>query len=395
MRSPIYLDYQASTPVDPRVLDAMLPFLQGAFGNASSVQHEPGRHAAGAIEQAREQVAMLLGARPQEIVFTSGASEANNLALRGFAAARDRPGHIISCVTEHPAVLEPLRTLERIGWTVTYLPVDAVGEVDLEVLERSIRSDTAMVSLMAANNEIGTLHPLEKISAIAREHGVILHSDGAQAAGKVGLDMGRVGIDLLSLSGHKLYGPQGVGALYIRRQEGIRLRPLLYGGGQESGLRSGTPNVPGIVGLGAASELAFAELEAEARRIARQRDRLLDLLRDGSPGTRVNGAAPARRLPGSLHVTFPGADADAVMANCPGVAMASGSACSSAAPGPSHVLRAIGVPAVLAEASLRLSLGRFTSDREVEEAAGLILDAVSRVWRVTGSSVTPTGMAAA
>lgn len=391
MGSPIYLDYQASTPVDPRVLDVMLPFLRGAYGNALSVQHAPGSRAAAAVERARRQVANLLGSQAQEIVFTSGATEANNLAIRGMADARGRPGHIISCSTEHPAVLEPLRALERVGWSVTYLPVDRDGELDVSELEGSFRDDTALVSLMLANNELGTLHPLEQVSARAHQHAVPVHTDAAQAVGKVHVDVERLGVDLLSLSGHKVYAPQGVGALYVRRSGAPRLHPLLRGGGQETGLRAGTPNVPGIVGLGEAAELAARELQPEAERITRQRDRLEELLRLGDLEVRINGAAP-RRLPASLHVTFPGVDADAVMANCPEVAMASGSACSSAAPGPSHVLSAIGMSSELADGSLRLSLGRFTTDQEVEEAARLILAAVTRVRSVVRSGTgVPVG----
>lgn len=395
MRSPIYLDYQASTPVDPRVLDAMLPHLRSAYGNPSSGQHDAGRRAAGAVDQARTRVAALLGARPQEVVFTSGATEANNLALRGLAAASAPPAHIITCATEHPAVLEPLRALEREGWSVTYLAVDAAGRLDLEELRRSFRPDTALVSLMAANNEIGALHPIRAISAIAHENGVLVHSDAAQAVGKIALDVERLGVDLLSISGHKLYGPQGVGALYVRRGIRSRLRPLLYGGGQEGGLRSGTLNTPGIVGLGVASDLAAAELQVESERVAVQRDRLRDLLDAGSPDMRENGPPASDRLPGCLHVSFPGAEADAVMANCPDVAMASGSACSSAAPGPSHVLSATGMSADLADASLRLSIGRFTTDQELEAAAEFILRAVARVRELTAPSTSAIGMATA
>lgn len=395
MPSPIYLDYQASTPVDQRVLDAMLPFLREGYGNASSAQHEPGRQAAAAVEQARSSVAALLGSRPQEIVFTSGATEANNLALRGLADGCDHPGHIISCTTEHPAVLAPLRALERVGWSVTYLQVDRGGEIDLKDIDRNLREETALVSLMMANNELGTLHPLEAVSALAHRHGVPVHTDAAQAVGKVMVGVDELGIDLLSLSGHKLYAPQGVGALYVRRQGAPSLNPLLRGGGQERGLRGGTPNVPGIVGLGAAAELAARAIGPEAERLTRQRDRLEELLRDGDPDMLVNGAPPPRRLPACLHLTFPGADADAVMANCPEVAMASGSACSSAAPGPSHVLSATGMSPDLAEASLRLSLGRFTTDREVEEAARRIVAAVTRVRRVAGvGDHAPTGVTA-
>lgn len=376
----IYLDYQASTPVDQRVLDVVLPLLTGHVGNASSVQHAYGRQAASAVETARKQVASLLGTQPREIVFTSGATESNNLAIKGVAAAAALArGHIVSCVTEHPAVLEPLRVLERVGWSVSYLGVDAGGEIDLEELDRSITRETVLVSLMAANNELGTIHPLEEIAQIAHLHGALFHTDAAQAVGKVPLDVELLGVDLLSISGHKLYGPQGIGALYVCRDVGGRLRTQIHGGGQEGGRRSGTLNTAGCVGLGQACAIAEVERAQETARVSVLRERLEFLLKSGVSDIQINGPSRARCLAGTLHVTFPGAEADAVMANCPDVAIAAGGACSSAAPAPSHVLRATGMSAELATSSLRISLGRFTTLADIERAASLIVKAVLRV----------------
>lgn len=381
----IYLDYQASTPVDQRVLDVVLPLLTNHVGNASSVQHAYGRQAALAVETARKQVASLLRAQPREIVFTSGATESNNLALKGAAAAAPIPrGHIISCVTEHLAVLEPLRALERDGWSVTYLGVDAGGEIDLEELEGSITQKTVLVSLMAANNELGTIHPLEEIGRIAHSHGALFHTDAAQAVGKIPLDVELLGADLLSISGHKLYGPQGIGALYVRRDVAGRVRAQIHGGGQEGGRRSGTVNTAGCAGLGEACAIAEVELAQETARVNALRERLEFLLKSGVSDIQVNGPSRARCLAGTLHVTFPETEADAVMANCPDVAIAAGSACSSAAPAPSHVLRATGMSAEAATSSLRISLGRFTTSEDVECAASLIVEAVSRVRALSG-----------
>ena len=381
----IYLDYQASTPVDPRVLEVVLPFLTDHVGNASSVHHDYGRHAAAAVETARKQVASLVGAQSREVVFTSGATESNNLALKGVAAAAARArGHIVSCVTEHPAVLEPLRAMERAGWSITHLGVDAGGEIDLEELDRSITPDTVLVSLMAANNELGTIHPLREIGRIAHSRGALFHTDAAQAVGKISLDVELLGVDLLSISGHKLYSPQGIGALYVRRHVGGRLRAQIHGGGQEGGRRSGTLNIAGCVGLGAACAIAEVELVHETARVTALRERLEFLLKSGVSDVQVNGPPRARCLAGTLHVTFPGAEADAVMANCPDVAIAAGSACSSAAPEPSHVLRATGMLPELAENSLRISLGRFTTSDDVERAVSLIVEAVARVRALSG-----------
>ena len=391
----IYLDYQATTPVDPRALEAMLPFLSGRYGNPASVQHAAGRQAAAAVDNARRQVASLVRAGPEELIFTSGATEANNLVLQGVAAAVEPPGHMVSCLTEHPSVLEPLKTLGRRGWGVTYLSVDDHGDLDLAEAAESIRSDTTLVSIMLANNELGNINPLRDISAIARERGALVHADAVQAAAVVELDVAALGVDFLSISAHKLYGPQGVGALYVRRGARQRVRPLVLGGGQEDGLRSGTLNTPAIVGFGAAAKLASTEARRDASRIRRLRDRLDHLLRSSCGAVTINGPPSERCLPGSLHVTFHGADAQAVMANCPGIAMATGSACSSAAPSPSHVLSAIGMSPDSAEESLRLSVGRPTTETEIEEAAETIGRAVARVRALTGPSGGSAEMALA
>jgi cysteine desulfurase len=324
-----------------------------------------------------------MGARPQEIVFTSGATEANNLAIQGLANAVGKEAHIISSPTEHPAVLEPLRALQHRGWDVSFLTVDEHGEIDIDEVRDCIGPNTALITLMAANNEIGTLHPVRRLAEVARSCGIPFHTDAAQAVGKIPIDLDTIGVDYLSLSAHKFYGPQGVGALFVRRSARAGLSPLLRGGGQENGLRSGTLNTPGIVGLGAAAAHATDRIVVERARTSLLRDKLCGLLQDGWPDIRVNGPQSERRLPGSLHVTFPGLDAEAIMANCPGVAMASGSACASAAPGPSHVLSAIGMTAELADASLRMSVGRYTTEEDVETAASAILAAVRRVQDLT------------
>lgn len=392
----IYLDYQASTPLDPRVREAVLPWLAEEFGNPSSVQHERGRRAADAIERARVQVADLLGAQAREIVFTGGATEANNLAIKGVASAHEgRAGHLLSCRTEHPAVLEPIRVLVQRGWDATYLSVDTNGDVDLSELDASLRDDTALVSVMFANNEIGGFHPLDAISDLAHSCGALVHTDAAQAIGKLPLNVETLGVDLLSVSGHKVYAPQGIGALYVRNEVRARVAPQIHGGGHESGRRSGTLNTAGCVGLGEACAIAQRELDRERVRVAKLRDRLEHRLRAGDTSVLVNGPPSERRLAGTLHVTFPGADADAVMTNCPEVAMAAGSACASSAPAPSHVLTALGMPAELAECSLRISLGRFTTADEVERAASSILAAVSRVRVLTGYSSHAQPMATA
>jgi len=372
----VYLDYQATTPVDPRVLEAMLPYFGERFGNAASVQHAAGQDAAAAVESARERVARAIGADRREIVFTSGATEADSLALKGMTRGSERD-RLVVLATEHPAVLEAARSLRRDGYEVIELAVDAAGQPSLSELRAAVDERTLLVSVAAANNEIGTLPPLAEIAAIAHEKGAYFHTDAAQAVGKVDLDVGRDGIDLLSLSGHKLHGPKGIGALYVRRELQPLLAPQIEGGGHERGLRSGTLNVPGIVGLGAAAELATASREEEAQRLRALSDRFLQRLREEVEGVELNG--PADRLPGNLNLRFPGLDAEALIANCPGLAISAGSACSAATPTPSHVLTAIGLDQEAAEQSVRIGIGRPTTSAEVDRAADLLAAAVARI----------------
>jgi cysteine desulfurase len=374
---PIYLDYQATTPVDGRVLDTMLPYFGVEFGNPHSATHAFGWAAEEAIEAARRQVAKLIGAEALEIVFTSGATEANNLALKGLvcAAPRERR-HIVVSAIEHDCVLESARALERDGAAVTYLPVGPDGIVSLEALEAVLRPDTLLVSIMAVNNEIGTIQPLADMGRLCRARGIRFHTDAAQAAGKIALDVEAMAIELMSLSAHKMYGPKGVGALYVRRASGMALEPLLHGGGQERGLRSGTLPTPLIVGFGKAAEIAAAELEDEAPRLRRQRDRLLAGLRAQIPDLVVNGDLE-RRVAGNLNLAVPGIEAEALIARLPGLALATGSACSSAVNAPSHVLTALGLEPELALSSLRIGIGRFTTDAEIEQIIALIGAAVA------------------
>jgi cysteine desulfurase len=314
MARPVYLDYHATTPVDSKVLDAMLPYFTERFGNAASKQHAFGWEAQEAVERARRQVATLLNASASEIVFTSGASESNNLAIKGVACAlRDRGRHVITVSTEHKSVLDSCSRLERDGWTVSRVPVDGDGFIDLEALRHALTDGTTLVSVMAANNEIGVLQPLAEIAAIVHERGALLHTDAAQAVGKVPVDVAALGVDLLSLTAHKCYGPKGTGALYVRRQRPkIPIECQIDGGGHENGLRSGTLNVPGIVGLGACTEVAGSVLPDESRRLAGLRDRLLTGLRSGLDGVRVNGSLE-RRLPHNLHVSFEGIEGEALL----------------------------------------------------------------------------------
>jgi cysteine desulfurase len=365
--TPIYMDNNATTRVDPRVLEAMLPWLGEECGNPASRQHVFGRKAEEAVESAREQVAGLIGAERREIVFTSGATESDNLALKGIAAAyRTRGDHVITAVTEHRAVLDPARRLEREGFRVTYLPVDQLGQVSAEQVAEAITEKTILVSLMAANNEIGTLHPIAAIGAVCKRRGVLFHTDAVQAAGKVPLDVTEMGIDLLSMSAHKMYGPKGVGALYVRRQAPrVRLEPMVDGGGHERGLRSGTLNVPGIIGFGAACQLCRSEMSDEAERLSVLRERLWQGLSEGLEEIRQNGH-PIERLPGTLNVSFGFVMGEALLMGLRGVAVSSGSACTSAEPEPSHVLRALGIGDELARGSLRFGLGRFNSAEDVQ-----------------------------
>jgi len=366
--SPVYLDHHATTPLDPRVLDAMLPYLREDFGNAASTSHVLGWRAEAAVEEAREQIAQALSARPAEVVFTSGATESNNLALLGAAGAAGS-GHVVSVVTEHPAVLDPCAHLERSGFDLTLLPVAPSGLLEAEAVEEAIRDDTLLVSVMAANNEIGVLQPIDAIGAICHARGVLFHTDAAQAGGRLALDVASSGIDLLSLSAHKFYGPKGVGALFVRsRSPRVRLEPRQWGGGHEGGLRSGTLPVAQIVGMAKALEIALAEREGEEARLRGLRDRLWSRLQADLDGVQMNGD-PEKRLAGNLNVSFDGIEGEKLLLALPDLAVSSGSACASATPGPSHVLTALGLSESMARASLRIGLGRGTTEAEVDHAA--------------------------
>lgn len=381
---PIYLDNQASTPVDPRVLEAMMPYFTIDYGNPHSESHVYGRRAMAAIDAARAEVAALIHADPREIVFTSGATEANNLALKGAAhfarehqtgAARD---HIVALQTEHKCVLESCAALEREGFRVTYLPVAENGLVSLDTLATAIGEQTLIVSVMAAHNEIGVIQPLAEIGALCRSKGALLHTDAAQALGKIPLDVEAMKIDLMSLSGHKLYGPKGVGALYVRRRPRVRLTPLIDGGGQERGVRSGTLPTPLCVGFGKACAVAAAEMGEEAKRLKSLRERLQSSLQRRVPGLVVNGDLD-HRLPGSLNVSVPGTIAPDLIEACAAIAISTGSACTSASIEPSYVLRALGLSDERANASVRLGLGRFTTEADVDFAADAIAAAATRL----------------
>jgi cysteine desulfurase len=363
MHAPVYLDSHATTPVDPRVLEAMLPFFTRDFGNAASSTHAWGWTAQAAVEQARREIGALVGASPREITFTSGATESNNFALRGAigTAGTTRRGLVVSAI-EHKSVLAPARELERDGHPLAVVPVGRDGRIDLDALDRSVSADTAIVSVMLANNEVGVVQPVAEIAAIAHRTGALLHVDAAQAVGKIPVDVAASGIDLLSLTAHKLYGPKGCGAIVIRK--GVTLAPLIVGGGHERGLRAGTLNVPGIVGLGRACAIAQAEMPAEAARLAALRDRLLSGLCDGVGELVVNGSM-TDRLPHNLHVSFPHVDGESLMIGIGDIAVSGGSACSSASGEPSHVLAAMLGAAGVPSASIRVGLSRFTTDDEI------------------------------
>ncbi|MGQ0719934.1 MAG: cysteine desulfurase family protein [Candidatus Eiseniibacteriota bacterium] len=381
MKRPVYLDAHATTPVDPRVLAAMLPCFTEDFGNAASRTHAYGWRAEEAVDRAREQAAALLGASPKEIVWTSGATESNNLALLGaMGALRERGDHLITCVTEHPSVLDPARELERRGFRVTRLPVDATGLLDLDALREALDERTLLVSVMTANNEIGTIQPVAEAAKVVHESSpALFHTDAAQAAGKLPIDVERDGIDLLSLAAHKIHGPKGVGALYVRRRRpSVRLEPVLFGGGHERGLRSGTLNVPGIVGLGAALEIAAKDMRADGERLRRLRDRLHRAIEAELDGVRLNGH-PERRLPNNLNLSFDGVEAEALLNEIPSLAVSTGAACSSASPEPSHVIQALGFPDSRAQSSIRFGLHRFTTEDDVDFAAAEMVRAVRKL----------------
>jgi cysteine desulfurase len=377
----IYLDSHATTPVDPRVLDAMLPFFTEHFGNASSRNHPFGWKAGKAVEHAREQVAALIGGRLRDIVFTSGATESNNLAIKGVAARAPRSRrHVLTVSTEHRAVLDPCRALERDGFRVTALAVDADGRIDLQRLSDAMADDTLLLSVMSGNNEIGILHPLAAIAKIARERGVLFHCDAVQSAGLMPLHVRDVGIDLVSLSAHKMYGPKGVGALYVAKTDpAIDIQALVDGGGHERGYRSGTLNVPAIVGFGRAAELCRENATAEASRLQGLRDRLWSGLSRNVEGLRPNGAMQ-NRLPQNLNVRFEGVHGETLLkAIASDVAVSSGAACATASAEPSHVLRALGLTDEQARASIRFGLSRFTTDQEIDTAIVKVTDAVRQL----------------
>jgi cysteine desulfurase len=377
----IYLDHHATTPVDARVLEAMLPYFTEKFGNAASKHHRFGWEASDAVERARKQVAALIGAGSKDVIFTSGATEANNLAIKGAAMSRQaHRDHLVTVATEHKAVLDPLTRLAHDGWQVTVLPVDASGLLDLAALDRAVTERTALVSVMAANNEIGVVQPIKEAASIAHAKGAWFHTDAVQAAGKVPFDVEALDVDFASLSAHKIYGPKGVGALYARRRSrNVGVVPQIDGGGHERGLRSGTLNVPGIVGFGRAAEIARAEMADEAQRVAALRDRLLHGLR-AIDGLSVNGAM-TDRLPGNLNVSFDGVDGEALLVSLDDVAVSSGAACTQAEP--SHVLLALGLTKNRALASLRFGIGRSTTAEDIDYAARKVSDVVTRLRQMS------------
>ncbi|MGD0362713.1 MAG: IscS subfamily cysteine desulfurase [Bryobacteraceae bacterium] len=374
----IYLDHHATTPLDPRVLAAMMPYLTGKFGNAASHSHAFGWEAEQAVEVARKQVALLIGASPEEIIFTSGATESDNLAIKGaWEAYASQGDHVITCAIEHKAVLDACIALERRGARITRLPVDRDGRVDPGAVASAIGDRTVLVSIMYANNEVGTLQPMAEIGRICRDRGVLFHCDAAQAVGKVPVKVEADSIDLLSISAHKLYGPKGAGALYVRRRDPrLRLTAQMDGGGHERGLRSGTLNVPGIVGLGAACSICANEMQEETVRLRRLRDRLRAKLEAGLEEISINGSKE-HRLPHNLNVSFAYVEAEGLMTGMRGVAVSSASACTSAVMEPSYVLKAMGVPDELALTAIRFGLGRFNTEEEIDGAAASVIEAVN------------------
>lgn len=379
----IYMDYQASTPCDPRVFEKMSPYFCGVFGNPHSRNHVYGWLAEEAIELARHQVADLINADEREIIFTSGATESNNLAIKGVVSFYgDQRRHIVTCVTEHKCVLESCRSLEKQGFDITYLPVQSNGLIDLNLLEASLCDDTLLVSIMAVNNEIGVIQPITEIGAMCRKRNIFFHTDAAQAAGKIALDVEAMNIDLLSISGHKMYAPKGIGALYVRRKPRVRLNALIAGGGQERGMRSGTLPTPLCVGLGQAAFIAKNEMEEESKRIKALTDRILKGIQTKLPEVYLNGDA-VQRAPGNLNLSFAHVEGEGLMMGIKELSVSSGSACTSASLEPSYVLRAIGVEEGLAHTSIRFGIGRFTTVAEVDLAVGKIIHAVERLRQMS------------
>jgi cysteine desulfurase len=380
IKLPIYMDNHATTPVDPRVLEAMLPYFNEKFGNAASRNHAFGWTAEEAVENARGQISRLINATPKEIIFTSGATESNNLAIKGVAEMyREKGNHIITQVTEHKAVLDTCKRLEKYGFEVTYLPVEKDGRINLDDLRRAITPKTILISFMYANNEIGVINPIAEIGKIAKEKGVLFHVDGVQAVGKVPVDVQKDNIDLLSISGHKIYGPKGIGALYVRRRNPrVQLSAIIDGGGHERGMRSGTLNVPGIVGLGKACEICTNEMAGEGERMRRLRERLKDGLFSQLDEVYINGSM-VHRLPNNLNVSFAFVEGESLLMGINDVAVSSGSACTSATLEPSYVLKALGVGEDLAHTSIRFGLGRFNTEEEVDYVVSRVVETVNRL----------------
>jgi cysteine desulfurase len=380
MKFPIYMDYHATTPVDPRVFEAMRPYFTELFGNPASRNHSFGWQAEDAVEKARKQIASLIGATAKEIVFTSGATESNNLAIKGIAEMYAEKGnHIITAATEHKATLDTCKRLEKDGVRVTYLQVQANGLVDLNQLREAITDKTILISIMYANNEIGVVQPIAEIGKIAKERGVLFHTDAVQAAGKIPVNVIADNVDLLSLSGHKIYGPKGVGALYVRRKgPRVQLSAQIDGGGHERGMRSGTLNVPGIVGLGEACAIAQAEMPAESKRMAYMRDKLKDKLMGALDEVYINGTMESR-LPNNLNISFAFVEGESLLMGINDIAVSSGSACTSATLEPSYVLKALGAGDDIAHSSIRFGLGRFNTEEEVDYVAGKVIDVVQKL----------------
>ncbi|KAM4034207.1 cysteine desulfurase [Anomaloglossus baeobatrachus] len=376
---PLYMDVQATSPLDPRVLDRMLPYLVNYYGNPHSRTHEYGWESEKAMEKAREQVASLIGADPREIIFTSGATESNNLALKGVARFyKSRKRHIITTQTEHKCVLDSCRSLEAEGFQVSYLPVQKNGLLDLKVLEEAIRPDTSLVSVMAVNNEIGVKQPIADIGYLCNSRKVFFHTDAAQAVGKIPMNVNQMKIDLMSISAHKIYGPKGIGAIYVRRRPRVRLEPLISGGGQERGLRSGTVPAPLTVGFGAACEVAEQELEYDHKRISYLSQRLVKNIINNVPEVVLNGD-PEQRYPGCINLSFAYVEGESLLMALKDVALSSGSACTSASLEPSYVLRAIGADEDLAHSSIRFGIGRFTTEEEVDFTVKKCIQEVKRL----------------
>jgi len=375
----IYMDYQSTTPCDPRVVEKMLPYFTEIFGNPHSISHVHGWAAEQAVENSRAQIATLIGADPRDIIFTSGATEANNLAIKGVAEFhKGQKNHIITCMTEHKCVLDSCRYLEKHGFDVTYLPVDKNGLISLDTLATSITDQTMLVSIMAVNNEIGVIQPIKEIGKICRERGVYFHTDAAQALGKIPLNVDEMNIDLMSLSAHKVYGPKGIGALYVRRKPRIRLNPLIHGGGQERGMRSGTLPTPLCVGFGEACRIAGAEMEEEATRLKTLQEKLYSVITSRISDVYLNGDLE-KRIPGNMNLSFAYVEGEGLMGDLTGLSLSSGSACTSASLEPSYVLRAIGVSEDLAHTSLRFGIGRFTTEEEIDYTIERVIGAVERL----------------